>query len=213
VTEALWYLSRGTGIISLVMLTVVVVLGIGSRSGRPAFGLPRFAVTSVHRNASLLAVGLLLVHVTTLLFDPYAQLRLVDLVVPFAGSYRPVWLGLGTLGFDLILVLVATSLVRHRLGARTWRFVHWAAYLAWPVALLHGLGTGTDAGQLWVRGIAAACLTAVVAAGYWRLSSGFERVAVSAGRAVPPGRMSVPAGWASGATGRASVPSGQGRDR
>lgn len=209
-TEALWYLSRGTGVVALVMLTVAVVLGIGSRSGRPAFGLPRFAVTAVHRNAGLLAVGLLLVHVTTLMFDPYAQLRLVDAVVPFVGGYRPVWLGLGTLGFDLILVLVATSLVRHRLGAGTWRLVHWAAYLAWPVALLHGLGTGTDAGQAWLRAIAGACVAAVLAAGVWRLSNGFDRVPVPAG---PGGYRRTPAssGTRSAWVGRAMVPDRYGR--
>jgi sulfoxide reductase heme-binding subunit YedZ len=168
VSEALWYLGRGTGTVSLVLLTVVVVLGVGSRSGRPAFGLPRFAVTAVHRNASLLAVGLLAVHVTTLLLDPYAQLRLVDVVLPFGGAYRPLWLGLGTLAADLILVLVATSLLRHRLGLRTWRAVHWTAYAAWPLAVLHALGNGSDTGSWWLRATAVACVAAALAAVVWR---------------------------------------------
>jgi len=177
VTNALWYLARGSGAVSLVLLSIVVVLGIGSRAGRPVFGLPRFAVTAVHRNASLLAVSFLAVHVVTLLFDPYAQLRLIDVVLPFAGTYRPLWMGLGTLAFDLILALVATSLLRHRMGLRTWRVVHWIAYAAWPVALLHGLGTGTDNGQLWLWSIAVACVAAVFAAICWRLSDSFDRSA------------------------------------
>jgi sulfoxide reductase heme-binding subunit YedZ len=172
-SEALWYLGRGTGLVSLVMLTVVVALGIANRSGRPVLGLPRFAVAAVHRNAALLAVTLLAVHVLTLLADPYAQLKLVDIVVPFVGTYRPVWLGLGTLAFDMVLALVATSLLRARLGLRTWRFVHWSAYAAWPVALLHGLGTGSDSGQLWLRLTALACAVAVLAATAWRLSQRF----------------------------------------
>jgi sulfoxide reductase heme-binding subunit YedZ len=174
-TDALWYLARGTGVVSLILLTVVVALGIGSRSGRPAFGLPRFAVTVVHRNASLLAVVLLCVHVTTLLSDPYAQLRLVDIVLPFTGAYRPFWLGLGTLGFDLILALVATSLLRHRLGLRAWRAVHWLAYAAWPVAVLHGLGNGTDSGTLWLRATAGGCVAAAAASLAWRLSGSFSK--------------------------------------
>jgi sulfoxide reductase heme-binding subunit YedZ len=172
-TNALWYLGRGTGTMSLVLLTVVVVLGVGNRSGRPVFGLPRFVVAAVHRNAALFAVALLGVHVTSLFFDPYAQLRLVDLVVPFTSAYRPLWLGLGTLAGDLVIALVVTSLLRHRLGLRAWRAVHWLAYAAWPVAWLHGLGTGTDGGQLWLRLIAAACAATVVAALAWRLSDGF----------------------------------------
>src|SRR5215468_9717258 len=121
----------------LVLLSVAVVLGIGSRAGRPVFGLPRFAVTAVHDNASLIALVLLAVHIGTLLADPYAQLRLFDVVLPFAGRYRPVWLGLGTLGTDLLLAVLVTSLLRHRLGWRAWRGVHWLAYAAWPAALAH----------------------------------------------------------------------------
>lgn len=188
--EALWYFGRGTGVVSLALLTVVVVLGIGSRSGRPVFGLPRFAVTVVHRNASLLAVGLLAVHVTSLLFDPYAQLRLVDLVLPFGGAYRPLWLGLGTLASDLILALVVTSLLRHRLGVRAWRAVHWTAYAAWPVALLHGLGNGSDNGFLWFRAIAAACAAAALAAVVWRATAGFVEASRLRVPAVPPAAVS-----------------------
>lgn len=168
--DALWFLGRGTGLVSLVLLSVSVVLGIGSRAGRPVFGLPRFAATLVHRNASLLALGLLAVHVLTLLFDPYAQLKVVDLVVPFLAVYRPFWLGLGTLGLDLLLVVVVTSLLRHRLGVARWRAVHWLAYAAWPVALAHGLGTGTDATTPWLLGVTVLCAAAVGAAVIWRFA-------------------------------------------
>ena len=174
-TNALWYFARGSGLISLVLLTVVVALGIGARSGRTAFGLPRFAVNMLHRNAALMAVILLLGHMLSLLFDPYAQLRVFDLVVPFVGNYRPFWQGLGTLAFDLALALIATSLLRHRLGARTWRAVHWLAYLSWPIALLHGLETGTDGGTWWLRTIAGLCAAVVAAAVVWRLSPSFVR--------------------------------------
>jgi len=183
-TEALWYAGRGTGLVSLVLFTLVVVLGIATRSGRPLAGLPRFAITELHRNASLTALVFLLIHVTTLLFDPYAQLRVLDLVVPFAGAYRPVWQGLGTVAFDLVLAIVVTSLLRHRIGVRIWRGVHWLTYLMWPVAMLHGLGNGTDSGTLWLRLATAACAVAVAAALTWRLSTRFTETsgARSAGR-------------------------------
>jgi sulfoxide reductase heme-binding subunit YedZ len=166
--DALWYLSRGSGLVTLVLLTVVVVLGIGTRNGRPAFGLPQFGVAALHRNASLLSIAFLGVHVVTLLFDPYAQLRLVDLLIPFQGAYRPLWVGFGTLASDLLLALVATSLLRQRLGLRRWRLVHWLAYAAWPVALLHALGAGTDATTAWLRAIALLCGGAALAALAWR---------------------------------------------
>jgi sulfoxide reductase heme-binding subunit YedZ len=173
--SAAWYLARGSGLSSLVLFSIVVALGIGSRSGRPLFGLPRFAVQAVHSTAALTAVGFLAVHVVALLFDPYAQLKLLDLVVPFTGAYRPLWLGLGTLALDLMLAVVVTSLLRERLGARAWKAVHWAAYAAWPVAVLHGLGTGTDASALWMQATTAACVVLVGAAATWRLAPGFGR--------------------------------------
>ncbi|MCM4078428.1 ferric reductase-like transmembrane domain-containing protein [Paractinoplanes hotanensis] len=185
-TDALWYFARGSGVVSLVLLTVVVALGIGARSGRTAFGLPAFAVNLVHRNAALLAVVFLVGHLVSLLFDPYAQLRVFDLVLPFAGNYRPVWQGLGTLAFDLVLAIVATSLLRRRLGVRTWRIVHWLAYLSWPTALLHGLGTGSDNGTVWLWSISALCTATVLAAVVWRLTPGFGRFPQRAPRQVNP---------------------------
>ena len=122
--EALWYFGRGTGVSALLLMTVSVVLGRVVAHGRALPGLPRFSVVAVHRAVSLLVTLFLAVHVLTLLADPYAQLRLFDLVVPFAGHFRPLWQGLGTVAFDLVVLLVVTSLLRHRIGQRTWRAVH-----------------------------------------------------------------------------------------
>jgi sulfoxide reductase heme-binding subunit YedZ len=139
----------------------------------------------LHRNAALLAVVMVLGHVVSLLFDPYAQLRVVDLVLPFVGNYLPLWQGLGTLGFDLLIAIVVTSLLRRRIGVRAWRVVHWLAYLCWPVALMHGLGNGTDNGTWWLWTVAATCVATVVAAVGWRLSPSFARFPARVVRRVP----------------------------
>jgi sulfoxide reductase heme-binding subunit YedZ len=186
VSDALWYFGRGSGVVSLVLLTIVVALGIGARSGRTPFGLPRFAVNLLHRNAALLAVVFLAGHIVSLFFDPYAQLRIFDLVLPFVGAYRPFWQGLGTLGFDLVLAIVVTSLLRHRIGARAWRVVHWLAYLSWPVALMHGLGNGSDNGTWWLWTIAMTCVAVVAASVVWRLSPSFGRFPARAERRIQP---------------------------
>jgi predicted ferric reductase len=172
-TSALWYLGRGTGVVALLMFTLTMVLGITTRSGRAAVGLNRFGFADLHKTASLAGVGLIAVHVGTLLFDPYAQLKLVDVVLPFVGAYRPLWLGLGTLAVDVLAVLVATSLLRHRVGPRVFRAVHWTAYAMWPLALVHSLGTGTDAATTWFRALAAGCALVVAIALGWRTSQSF----------------------------------------
>jgi Ferric reductase like transmembrane component len=161
----LWYLSRGTGAVTLVLLSITVLLGItGTLRWRPGMRTPRFVVDGLHRNVSLLVVVLLAAHILTALLDPFAHLRVLDAFVPFASHYRPLWLGFGALAFDLLLALVVTSLLRARLGLRAWRAVHWAAYLCWPVAVLHGLGTGTDARSVWLQVLTAVCVGAVVVA-------------------------------------------------
>lgn len=172
--NVLWYTARGTGITTLVLLTLVVALGIGSRSGRELFGLPRFAVAVVHRNAALLSVVLLGIHITTLLLDVKAGLHITDVVIPFMASYRPFWQGLGTLALEFILALVVTGLLRNRMSERVFRAVHWLAYLCWPVAVAHGLGTGTDRGTVWMLSITGACIALVVSAVGWRLAPRFE---------------------------------------
>jgi len=172
-SEALWALGRGTGVVALVMFTVTIVLGILGRSGRSVAGVGRFGVTEVHRTAALTGTTLVAVHVTSLFFDPYAQLRLVDVVFPFLGAYRPLWLGLGTLAVDLLLVVVTVSLLREKVGPRVFRTVHWATYALWPIALAHAVGNGTDRTSSWLLALAAACAGAVVVAVGWRLSPSY----------------------------------------
>jgi predicted ferric reductase len=172
-TSAMWDLGRGTGVVALTMFTIALVLGIIARSGRPVPGLGRFGTSDLHRTAALTGTGLVAVHVSTLLVDPYAQLKLVDLAFPFLATYRPLWVGLGTLAVDVLLVVTVASLLRQRLGPRLFRTVHWATYVLWPMALLHALGAGTNATSPWFRGLAIVCITAVVSAIGWRLAPSF----------------------------------------
>ncbi|WP_099024663.1 ferric reductase-like transmembrane domain-containing protein [Mycolicibacterium palauense] len=177
--EAMWALGRGTGMVALAFFTLSIALGVVTRSGRRLGRLPRFAVVDVHRFAALFAVVLVGLHVTALLADPYAQLRLVDVVVPFLGHYRPVWQGLGTLAVDLTIAVVITSLLRHRLGLRAFRVVHWAAYALWPVAFVHALGNGTDAGRPWFLLFAGLCAVTVATALAWRVRADFAEYAAT----------------------------------
>jgi Ferric reductase like transmembrane component len=166
-----WYLARGTGAVALVLLTASVVLGIlGSVRFTAGPRWPRFAVDAVHRDVSLLVIVVLAIHIVTSVLDGFAPITLLDGVIPFLTPYRPLWMGLGTLAFDLLLAIVITSLVRRRLGYRTWRAVHWLAYASWPVAVLHGLGTGSDVKQWWMLGLTVACIVAVLVAVWARIA-------------------------------------------
>lgn len=165
----LWYATRGAGVAALLLLTASVVLGI-TTSVR--LGTPRFVAASVHRNISLLAVIVLAAHIVTTILDPFAQISVGDAVVPFTAAYRPEWLGLGVVAAELLLAVTATSVLRQWIGPGLWRLVHWAVYASWPLAVVHGLGTGSDAQAPWMIGLTASCVTAVILALAARLSFG-----------------------------------------
>lgn len=159
--------------IALALFTGTVVLGIINRSGRPLPSVPRFSVALVHRNISLLATMFLLIHIGTLMLDSYAKLNLIDAFVPFLGSFKPFWQGLGTVAFDLLVAIVLTGLLRHRLGQRTFRAVHWFAYAMWPIALAHSIGNGTNGTESWFLVSSVVAAAAVAIALIWRLSPRF----------------------------------------
>jgi sulfoxide reductase heme-binding subunit YedZ len=181
-TTALWYASRATGVVTMLLLTVVVLLGIlVNRQGRLP-GLPGFAVTGLHRNVSLLALAFLAIHVLTAIVDPFVTIRVAAAVFPFTAGYKPFWLGLGAISLDLIAALIVTSLLRARMSRRAWRAIHWGGYAAWPLAVAHSLGSSADARTGPVLGVLAGCVLATAAALAWRLSRS-ARAVPRAGRA------------------------------
>jgi hypothetical protein len=174
-TSPLWYTTRATGLIALILITLSVVLGLltSVRFAPPSW--PRFITVGLHRNMSLLVLAFTGLHILTTVTDSYAHINVLAAVIPFVSAYRPIWLGLGTAAFDLLVAVTVTSLLRVHIGHRVWRFVHWLAYLCWPAAIMHSLGTGTDTPQRWVLATTAACVAAVVAALAWRLAVGWPK--------------------------------------
>jgi sulfoxide reductase heme-binding subunit YedZ len=172
-TSPLWFATRATGLIALVLLTSTVVLGIVTSVRFASPALPRFVTVSLHRNLSLLTITFTGLHVLTTITDPFASISAFSALIPFTSGYRRIWLGFGAVAFDLLLAVLVTSLLRARIGPRAWRAVHWAGYVCWPVALVHGLGTGTDGAARWVLATTAVCALAVVSSGVWRLTAGW----------------------------------------
>jgi len=173
---AFWYASRATGIVALLLLTAVLVLGVlVNRQGRLP-GLPRFAVTDLHRNLSLLSVAFIAVHIATAVLDTYVHIPLLSAVVPFASGYERLWLGLGAISLDLMAAMIVTSLLRGRLNRVVWKAIHLLAYASWPVAFAHSIGSSKDLQQGWLLVLAIACAAAAAAAIIWRLASAARQV-------------------------------------
>jgi methionine sulfoxide reductase heme-binding subunit len=170
-----WYLTRSTGAVALLLLSLAIVLGVVDVQRWSTPRWPRFIVDSLHRNVSLLAMVFLVLHILTSVLDSFAPISLIDAFIPFTGSYRPFWLGLGAVSFDLLIAVVLTSLLRQRMGFASWRAVHWLTYASWPVALLHGLGTGSDVKDTWLLALSLACAAAVLAAVLSRVVAGWPQ--------------------------------------
>jgi DMSO/TMAO reductase YedYZ heme-binding membrane subunit len=154
---------------ALLLLSATMVLGIltANRTSSPRW--PGFARQDIHRRVSAIALAFLAFHILTSVVDTYVHIGWAALVVPFASSYKRLWVALGAIGVDLLLAVAITSWLRHKMPARTWRAVHWLAYLSWPIALAHSFGMGTDMRQGWVVGVTGVCIAAVVGAGVWRI--------------------------------------------
>ncbi len=178
-----WYTARGAGLSALVLLTVSTVLG-AIASGRGRAGA-RVVLQYVHRVAAALGIGVLVLHIATILADSYANVGVTGAIVPFTSGYRATWVGLGTLSAYALLAVSAIGFARGRMSssvgaAKIWRTIHCFAYGAWALAIVHGFATGTDSGLLWVRALYATCGLSVVGALAFRFSQPVRRADVLA---------------------------------
>lgn len=183
-----WYLTRGAGTVAMLLLTASVVLGILDFSRWRTDTWPRFVTDALHRNVSMLALVMIAIHVITAVADGFAPIGLQDAIIPFLSPYRPLWLGLGAIAFDLLLAVAVTSVLRRHVGYRAWRIVHWGSYGCWPLALVHGLGTGSDTASAWMLLLSVGCLAAVLLAFGWRVTA---TAPGSAGRRLATGALTV----------------------
>ncbi len=163
-SELLWYISRATGVVSLLLLTGVLVLGVASTSLQSS---RRTTVSAgLHRTLGLGLVVFLLAHVVTAIVDAYVDLGWLSALVPFASGYQKLWVGLGSIALDLLLAVTVTSVFRHRLPEPLWRAVHYSSWVLWLCALAHGFAMGTS-DQPVLRGLTVCCgIAGLAAAGY-----------------------------------------------
>jgi sulfoxide reductase heme-binding subunit YedZ len=167
-TPYLWYATRATGIVAMLLFTAVVALGtlVANRVGGTFIG--RFEVNEVHRSLSMVAVVFLVIHIVTTVLDSFVSTGLISAVIPMTSTYKRIPVALGAVSFDLILAVWISSLLKLRMKNQTWRFIHWFSWLGYAISLVHGYLTGTDAhkgiGMLLVAG----CAGVVALAGLWR---------------------------------------------
>jgi sulfoxide reductase heme-binding subunit YedZ len=169
----LWFLARAAGFVALLAASLTVVLGAAGSSSRDD---RRVLAWLVHRSAAVVTLAMLGLHAVLLVADRFVDVSVLGALVPFSAGYRGAALGLGTLAVYAFVVVAATGALRGRLAAsdlaaRAWRAVHLAAYLAWALAMAHGVLAGTDTGHRWALALYGGCAALVAAAAATRVAA------------------------------------------
>ena len=170
--SVLWYVARAAGFVSLLLLaaTVCVGLALSLRLRTPRW--PTFVTEGLHRYLSTVLLVFITLHVVTLLLDPFAKFTVQDVLIPFVSTYRTFWMALGILAAELVVAFALSVYVRKIIGYRAWRVLHYGTYALFPMSLLHGIGTGTDAHSWWGAAIYIVAAIPVIALVLWRASLG-----------------------------------------
>jgi len=168
--QTLWFVARGSGIVSLLMLTASACFGLLTVARFWHETWPRFFNLEMHRRIALLSVVFTAIHIVTVILDPFAKLGWDSALIPMVSTYRPLPVAMGVVATYLLAALVITGLLRTHMPPRLWRAIHWTSYAMWPLALAHSFFSGSDAGSIWMLAIGALCLGAVGACLLWRVS-------------------------------------------
>ena len=166
--KALWFINRASGLVLLVLLTIVLVFGVLAARKSAGGKLPRFVSNEVHRGLALTAVIFLIIHVISAVLDDFVSIDLINIVVPWGSGWKPVWIGFGAVAVDLLIAVIVTSLLRNRMPESTWRLIHLSVFAMWPIAWIHALGSGTDAKSPAYLALSIVCALAVLGAALLR---------------------------------------------
>ena len=143
-TQLCWYVTRAAGLTGYFLLWLSMVLGfaIPSRIIQPI--LDNTFTYDFHEHLSLVGLGFVFLHVVVLLFDKYLPYSIFQILVPFTGTYRPFWVGLGIISFYIMLLVTFTFYLRQQIGSKAFRAIHVLSLLGYLGTTVHGLFAGTD---------------------------------------------------------------------
>jgi sulfoxide reductase heme-binding subunit YedZ len=141
-----WYVTRTSAVLSYLALTGSVVYGLMLSTGATDRIAHRAVSVTLHRDLAGVGLALALIHAAVLMLDRSVPYTPTEVVVPFAGPYRPLWVAFGQLALAGSIIVTLSTYVRGRIGHGAWRRIHKVAFLAWAMATIHGAMSGTDTG-------------------------------------------------------------------
>ncbi|HEX7476005.1 MAG TPA: ferric reductase-like transmembrane domain-containing protein [Dehalococcoidales bacterium] len=146
-----WYLSRVAALLAYFLLCLNIFLGLGLKTRFLDRLAQRWRTLDLHRFTAILVLGLVLLHIFSLLGDQYFSFTLNSLFIPGTSPYRPLWTALGTLSFYILLVIVISGIIRSRINKAVWTVIHYTSYVLFFLILYHGLKAGTDSSVNWLQ--------------------------------------------------------------
>lgn len=145
-----WYATRITALLAYLALTGSTIYGLLLSTKIIDPVSHRAISVTLHQDLAGIGISLALVHAAVLMIDRSVPYSPLELVIPFAGPYRPLWVGVGQLALVLGLAVLLSFYARKQLGARAWRRIHYLSFVAFVGATAHGIMAGSDSGAPWV---------------------------------------------------------------
>jgi len=142
-----WELARVAGLSAFAALSVSLLTGLSLRTGVLDWLGNNRVLRALHEYTTVLWMPLGGLHIVALLLDQTARVRLVDVVVPFLMPYGTLAIGLGTITFEVFLLVAVTGLLKRRMGSRAWLWIHRLSYFAFGLVFVHGVLGGSDFGD------------------------------------------------------------------
>lgn len=170
-----WYASRLLGFLAYGALAVSVIYGLALSTGLLDAMSNRAISLTLHQDLSAIGIALTALHGAVLVLDTFVRTTVLELFVPFAGPYQPVWVGMGQLAFYAMVVVYASFYARKRIGQRAWRLLHYTTFLAFAGATAHGAMAGTDSPTPWAFWIYVSATVSVVFLFAYRIAIAFSR--------------------------------------
>lgn len=144
-----WYLSRASAWMAYILLFINICLGLALKSKFLNQVGEKWRALDLHQFTAILAMGLVALHVFSLLGDHYLNYTVAQLLVPGVSPYRPQWVSPGIIGFYLLVLIMITSYLRRFIGKSAWRAVHLTSFVIFAISLIHGIGSGSDTSLVW----------------------------------------------------------------
>jgi DMSO/TMAO reductase YedYZ heme-binding membrane subunit len=146
----MWYVTRAAATSSYITLALLVILGLIRSMTRLNGGRIAWWLDESHQFLALLTAILMGIHLISLMFDAKIPFSALNILLPFNEPYSEIPVAIGVFTMYGMVVVLASSWLRQRVGHKLWRLLHYLTFAVFAGVTLHGILAGSDSGQPWM---------------------------------------------------------------